>query len=65
MVSLHLGALTRTIQLAADSWFSMYKAKMPDWPPVPGTVAADMMEPTEDADWEALAHCAAEEPDAA
>jgi hypothetical protein len=61
MVGLHHGALTCTIQLAAEGWFAMYKTTPPDWPSVPGTVWADVMKPTEDANWEATTRRTAEE----
>jgi hypothetical protein len=47
---MHVGALTRTIQIAGDTRVSQHaNMSLPDWPPVPGKPDLEVMRPTEDA----------------
>jgi hypothetical protein len=48
--NMHLGALTRSIQLHGNTWARQHaNLKLPDWPPMPGEPELKVMRPTEDA----------------
>ncbi len=48
--NMHIGALTRSIQLHDNTWVSQHaNMLLPDWPPVAGKPELMVMRPTEDA----------------
>ncbi len=48
--NMHIGALTRSIQLHGNMWARQYaNLTLPDWPPVHSELELEVMRPTKDA----------------